>query len=121
MKHLQTYKERIVENNAFNNGDEVLIVYKLPGTEKSELIPVRIIEREAGSNMYLVSFVVDGNPYQNHDDMSVEFGKIMGPYEPVKEPISPTLQGSQPVPTDYSKASAISSGGQSNDYVLPNS
>jgi|AntAceMinimDraft_18_1070375.scaffolds.fasta_scaffold543642_1 hypothetical protein len=124
MKHIKTFNEQIFENDSSATlmpGDEVMILYKLPGAEERELVPVKIIKREQGSNSYSVSFAVEGNPYASHHDMSVQGSKIIGPYQAIKSPVSPSLQSNQPVPTDYNKAGDMGSGGISNDYSLPNS
>ena len=119
MKHLKTYK--IFEENAFGPGDQVLILYKVPGTDSRELIPVKIIKKENGSNSYLVSFHVENNPLKNHADMVVKGSKIIGPYSQLKEPINPDYLSQQPVGTDYNAPAHGGQGGVSNDLVLPNS
>ncbi len=121
MKHLKTYKIFEDVQTSFNNGDEVMILYKLPGTDKRELVPVKVIERKAGSNSYLVSFRIEGNPYTNHPDAVFKGTDIIGPYTSIQAPLSPSLSGSQPVPTDYNRPGSMSGGGVSNDLNLPNS
>jgi len=120
MKHLKTYN-LFESNDGFGNDDKVMILYKLPGTEERELMPVRIIKREPNSNSYLVSFNVEGNPYSNHADMVVKSSKLVGPYHQIEHPMSPSLTSSQPTPTDYNSAGNIGGGGVSNDVVLPSS
>lgn len=119
MKHLKTYK--IFEESGFSSDDKVMILYKLPGTDERQLVPVQVIKREAGSNSYLVSFNVEGNPFQNHPDMVVKSNKVIGPYHAIKEPMSSTYLSQQPVGTDYNNPGSGGQGGVSNDVVLPNS
>lgn len=122
MKHLKTFTEKILENKSFINGDEVMILYKIPGTEQRELVPVKIIKKIDGSNTYLVSFNIEGNPFTNQRDMIVKTNKIIGPYQSIREPSPGWAITTQPVGTDYNAADkGPSSGGVSNDYVLPNS
>lgn len=115
---MKTYDDFLYEN--YNNGDLVLILFKIEGTDKRELIPVKIIKRQNGNN-YLVSFNVEGNPIPNHDDISIKSSKIISSYSQIKEPLNPSWTKIQPVPTDYNKAGDMGAGGVTNDYVLPNS
>lgn len=117
MKYLKPYK--LFES--FGMGDEVMIFYKFPGTDRRELLPVKIIKKQPNSNSYLVSFNIEGNPLQNHQDIIVKGSKIIGPYQQIKEPINPDYLSQQPVPTDYNEPGNIGGGGVSNDFVLPNS
>lgn len=118
MKHLKTFEQ---QNAAFGPGDQVLILYKVPGSDSRELIPVKIIKKENNSNSYLVSFHVEGNPLKNHADMVIKNSKIVGPYTQTEEPLSPAYLGQQPVGTDYNAPAHGGQGGVSNDVVLPNS
>jgi len=123
MRYLKTYK--IFENEessaALGPGEKVMILYKLPGTEQRELVPVQIVKKESGTNTYLVSFQVEGNPFYNHKDMVVKGSKIIGPYHQIQEPMSPSYLSQQPTPTDYNPPGNIGGGGVSNDVTLPNS
>lgn len=119
MKHLKTY--RLFENNSLDIGSLVMILFKLPGTDQRELVPVKIIKKVNGSNSYLVSFQVQDNPFPNQPDMVVKSSKIIGPYQAIKEPLSPDYISQQPVPTDYNKAGDMGGGGVTNDVVLANS
>lgn len=119
MKHLKSYK--IFEDNAIEIGATVMILFKLPGTDDRELVPVKIEKKENGTNSYLVSFQTENNPFPNHPNMVIKASKIIGPYTAIREPMSPALTGSQPTPTDYNKAGNMGGGGVSNDVVLPNS
>lgn len=142
MKHIDTYQAFLNESNGyFGPGDTVLILFKIEGTDKREIVPVQIkkgikknaklkgepqmipvkIVKKERNNSYLVSFNVENNPLPNHQDMVIDANKIIGAFQQIKAPISPALQSNQPVTTDYSKAGYIGSGGVSNDYVLPNS
>lgn len=120
MKYLKTYK--LFEQNNFEMGDKVMIMFKLPGTDSRELVPVKIVRKINNSNTYEVSFDVEGNPFQNQKNMVVKSSKIVGPYHAIQEPLNPEYISQQPVPTDYNKADrGPGAGGISNDVVLPNS
>lgn len=120
MKHLKTFK--LFENqNSIEMGDKVLILFKVPGTDKRELVPVQIVRKINNSNSYEVTFKVENNPFQNQKNMVVKSSKIVGPYHAIREPLSPNYISQQPVPTDYNSPGNIGAGGVSNDVVLPNS
>jgi hypothetical protein len=148
MKHLKTYKifesDNKVDNKntpqnegnfvGYNKDDIVKILFKLEGSEKSEFMKVRINHRIKNSNAYSVSFKVDGNPMQNHPDITIPITEIlidketkkqkrvtkMIPSQELKQPEQ--QQSQQPVPTDYNAAGqGGQGGGPSNDFVLPNS
>ena len=123
MKYLKTYK--LFEQNSFDIGSKVMIMFKLPGTDNRELVTVKIVKNISNSNRVLVSFQVEGNPFYNHSEIEVKTSKIIGPYHDIQEPLNPDYTNTQPVGTDYNSPGKIGSGGSfvdmSNDVVLPNS
>lgn len=120
MKHIKTYKEQIFES-AYTSDDKVMILYKVPGTDKREIVPVQIVNKLQGSDSYLVSFNIEMNPFANQLDIVVPASKIIGPYTELDEPTNPAYLSQQPVGTDYNKVGDQGGGGQSNDVSLPNS
>jgi len=103
----------------FNLGDIVLILYKLPKTDKREIVPVKIIT-EDGIH-YQFSFNVQNNPFPHQRPMVFDQSMIINKTDDIKEPYKPSWTQEQPVNTDYSPAGRGSAGGVSNDMVLPNS
>ena len=103
----------------YNLGDIVLILYKVPKTNKKEMVPVKIIT-EDGIH-YQFSFDVQHNPFQHQRPMPFDKNMVINKTEDGKEPYKPAWTQEQPVNTDYSPAGRGNSGGVSNDFVLPNS
>lgn len=105
----------------YNNGDVVLILYKVPKTDKREIVPVKIIT-EDGIH-YQFSFDVQNNPFPHQRPMPFDKAMVINKTEDINvgTPMNPNLNNEQPVPTDYSPAGRGRAGGQSNDFVLPNS
>ena len=103
----------------FNLGDIVLILYKVPKTDKREMVPVKIIT-EDGIH-YQFSFDVSNNPFQHQRPIPYDKNMIVDKTEDIEKGITmnPQLNNEQPVPTDYSPAASGSGGGSSNDFVLP--
>jgi hypothetical protein len=113
-------KFKIFENlGGFNLGDIVLIMYKIPGTEKREIVPVKIIT-EDGIH-YQFAFNVQNNPFPHQRPIPFDKNMIINKTDDIKEPYKPQWTNEQPVETDYSPAARGNAGGQSNDFVLPNS
>ena len=103
----------------FNLGDIVLILYKIPKTDKREIVPVKIIT-EDGIH-YQFSFAVQNNPFPHQRPIPYDKNMVINKTDDVKEPYKPQWTQEQPVSTDYSPAARGNSGGISNDFVLPNS
>lgn len=101
----------------FNLGDTVLIMYKVPKTDKREIVPVKIVTQDGIH--YQFSFQNSERP--DIKPISFDEKMIKGKTLQTKSPTPPDYRGDQPVQTDYSPASRGRSGGQSNDFVLPNS
>ena len=111
-------KFKIFENlNGFNLGDLVLIMYKVPGTENREIVPVKIIT-ENGIH-YQFSFDAPNNPFPNQRPIPFDKRMIINKTGEIKEPYKPSWTNEQPTSTDYSPASNPNQ--MSNDFVLPNS
>jgi len=103
----------------FNLGDIVLIMYKVPKTDKKEIVPVKIIS-EDGIH-YQFSFNASTNPFPHQRPIPYDKSMIINKTEDQKEPLKPSWTNEQPVNTDYSPAARGNAGGVSNDFVLPNS
>lgn len=103
----------------FNLGDVVLILYKVPKTDKREIVPVKIIT-EDGIH-YQFSFDVKNNPFPHQRPIPFDKNMVINKTDDIKEPQNPKLNNEQPVPTDYSPAARGNAGGITNDMVLPNS
>ena len=103
----------------YNLGDTVLIMYKVPKTNKREIVPVKIIT-EDGIH-YQFSFDVANNPFQHQRPIPYDKAMVINQTDTIKEPYNPSWTQEQPVNTDYSPAAKGNSGGISNDFVLPNS
>lgn len=113
-------KFRLYEQlGGFNLGDVVLILYKIPGTDKREIVPVKIIT-EDGIH-YQFSFNVDTNPFPHQRPIPFDKNMVINKTNPIKEPYKPQWTDEQPVATDYSPAARGNAGGITNDFVLPNS
>jgi len=103
----------------YNLGDIVLILYKVPKTDKREIVPVKIIQ-EDGIH-YQFSFDVQNNPFPHQRPIPYDKAMVVNKTDDIKEPYKPQWTQEQPVNTDYSPAARGNSGGVSNDFVLPNS
>jgi hypothetical protein len=105
----------------YNNGDIVLIMYKVPKTDKREIVPVKIIT-EDGIH-YQFSFDASDNPFPHQRPIPFDKSMIINKTGDVKDgtPMEPHLNNEQPVETDYSPAARGNAGGVTNDMVLPNS
>lgn len=105
----------------FNLGDIVLILYKVPKTDKREIVPVKIIT-EDGIH-YQFSFNVQANPFPHQRPIPYDKSMVVNKTDDIENntPRNPNLNDEQPVPTDYSPAARGNAGGISNDFVLPNS
>jgi hypothetical protein len=101
----------------YNLGDVVLILYKVPKTDKREIVPVKIIT-EDGIH-YQFSFNAQNNPFPHQRPIPFDKAMIINKSEDQKEPYSPKWIDEQPMSTDYSPASNPNQ--ISNDFVLPNS
>ena len=64
---IKKYEQFIFEQqlNGFNDGEVVYILYKIPGTDKREVVPVRIQNNSTGG--YKFWFNVEGNPFPNQE------------------------------------------------------
>lgn len=100
----------------FNLGDTVLIMYKVPKTDKREIVPVKIIT-EDGIH-YQFSFNVSDNPFPHQRPIPFDKNMIINKTDNIQEPYKPAWTQDQPVETDYSPASGTK---VTNDFVLPNS
>ena len=128
MKHLKSYKEKIFESD-IQKGTIGKILYKIPGTDKTEVVQVKVLGDINNSNVVDVISITDvGNIPKGTKIAGVTASQIMyNKDKPLMEEepkgvVNPLLQGSQPTPTDYNKGGAtIGSGGVSNDVTLPNS
>ena len=105
----------------YNNGDIVLILYKVPKTDKREIVPVKIIT-ENGIH-YQFSFDVQNNPFPHQRPIPFDKAMVINKTSEIESetPMNPSLNSEQPVPTDYSPAGGGGGRGVSNDFVLPNS
>jgi len=105
----------------YNLGDTVLIMYKVPKTEKREIVPVKIITEDGIHQQF--SFNVGNNPFPHQRPIPFDKAMIINKTGEIENetPMNPSLNSEQPVPTDYSPAARGNAGGISNDYVLPNS
>lgn len=101
----------------FNLGDIVLILYKVPKTDKREIVPVKIIT-EDGIH-YQFSFNVQANPFPHQRPIPYDKAMVVNKTDDIKEPYKPSWTQEQPMSTDYSPASNPNQ--MSNDFVLPNS
>ena len=101
----------------YNLGDIVLILYKVPKTDKREIVPVKIIT-EDGIH-YQFSFNVQNNPFPHQRPIPYDKAMVINKTEDIKAPYSPSWVGEQPMSTDYSPASNPNQ--VTNDFVLPNS
>lgn len=101
----------------FNLGDTVLIMYKVPKTDKREIVPVKIIT-EDGIH-YQFSFNVENNPFPHQRPIPFDKNMIINKTDQIKEPYKPAWTQDQPCSTDYSPASNPNQ--ITNDFVLPNS
>jgi hypothetical protein len=103
----------------FNLGDTVLIMYKVPKTDKREIVPVKIIT-EDGIH-YQFSFNASDNPFPHQRPIPFDKNMIINKTSEIEgeTPMNPKLNSEQPVATDYSPASNPNQ--ITNDFVLPNS
>jgi len=101
----------------YNLGDIVLILYKVPKTDKREIVPVKIIT-EDGIH-YQFSFNVKENPFPHQRPIPFDKNMVINKTEDIKEPYKPSWTQEQPMSTDYSPASNPNQ--ITNDFVLPNS
>lgn len=99
----------------FNLGDQVLIMYKVPKTDKREVVSVKIISTDGIH--YQFSFENSIFPHQR----PIPFDKAMviNKTDTIKEPYKPSWTSTQPVETDYSPPDNPNQ--MTNDFVLPNS
>ena len=105
----------------FNLGDTVLIMYKVPKTDKREIVPVKIVTQDGIH--YQFSFDVENNPFQHQRPIPFDKNMVINKTNDVEngKPMDSKLKNEQPVPTDYAPAGRGNAGGISNDFVLPNS
>lgn len=101
----------------FNLGDIVLILYKVPKTDKREIVPVKIIT-EDGIH-YQFSFNVQANPFPHQRPIPYDKAMVVNKTDDIKEPYSPKWTNEQPMSTDYSPAANPNQ--MTNDFSLPNS
>jgi hypothetical protein len=101
----------------FNLGDIVLILYKVPKTDKREIVPVKIIT-EDGIH-YQFSFNVQANPFPHQRPIPYDKSMVVNKTDDIKEPYKPSWTQEQPMSTDYSPAANPNQ--MTNDFVLPNS
>lgn len=106
----------------YNLGDMVLILYKIPKTEKREMVPVKIIT-EDGIH-YQFSFNTANNPFPHQRPIPFDKTMIINKTADINSVRNPNQSGAsdngQLTPTDYSNTPAYG-GKTSNDFVLPNS
>ena len=109
------------ENGGFDLGDTVLIMYKVPKTDKREVVPVVIITEDGIHKQF--SFNVSNNPFPHQRPIPYDKNMIINKTDTIENgtPMNPKMNNEQPVATDYSPAARGNSGGISNDFVLPNS
>lgn len=100
----------------YNLGDTVLIMYKIPKTDKREIVPVKIIT-EDGIH-YQFSFNVENNPFPHQRPIPFDKNMIINKTDQIKEPFKPAWTQTQPVSTDYSPPDNPNQ--ITNDFVLPN-
>lgn len=115
-------KFRLYEQlGGYNLGDIVLILYKVPKTDKREIVPVKIIS-EDGIH-YQFSFNVQNNPFPHQRPIPYDKGMVINKTGELdnEKPMDPHLNNEQPVETDYSPAARGNAGGITNDLHLPNS
>lgn len=109
----------------YNLGNIVFILYKVPGTDKREIVPVKIIT-ENGIN-YQFSFNVQNNPFPHQRPIPFDKNMVINKSEEIKEPRDPHMNPPNDMtPTDYDATSGGPFGSDnthklSNDFVLPNS
>lgn len=105
----------------YNLGDTVLIMYKVPKTDKREIVPVNIIT-EDGIH-YQFSFNASTNPFSHQRPIPFDKNMIVNKTGEIENetPMNPKLNSEQPVPTDYSPAARGNAGGIDNSMVSPNS
>lgn len=101
----------------FNLGDNVLIMYKVPKTDKREIVPVKIVT-EDGIH-YQFSFDVQNNPFPHQRPIPFDKNMVINKTADLKEPYKPSWTQEQPVETDYSPASNPNAA-PVNAMVLPN-
>jgi len=101
----------------YNLGDTVTIEYKTDEKKHAKEFDVIIISQDGIH--YQFSFQNSERP--DIKPISFDEKMIKGKTLQTKSPTPPDYRGDQPVQTDYSPASRGRSGGQSNDFVLPNS
>ena len=101
----------------FNLGDVVLILYKVPKTDKREIVPVKIITEDGIHHQF--SFNVQANPFPHQRPIPYDKAMIINKTDDIKEPYKPSWTQEQPMSTDYSPASNPNQ--MTNDFVLPNS
>lgn len=101
----------------FNLGDTVLIMYKVPSTEKREIVPVKIITDDGIH--YKFSFNVSNNPFIHQRPIPFDKNMIVNKTDDIKEPYKPSWTNEQPMSTDYSPAANPNQ--ITNDFVLPTS
>lgn len=102
--------------NGYNLDDIVLILYKIPRTDKREIVPVKIIT-EDGIH-YQFSFNVQNNPFPHQRPIPYDKNMVINKTEDIKEPLKPSWTQEQPMSTDYSPAANPNQ--ITNDFVLPN-
>ena len=101
----------------YNLGDTVLIMYKVPKTDKREIVPVKIVT-EDGIH-YQFSFDVQNNPFPHQRPIPFDKNMVINKTDTIKEPYKPSWTQEQPMSTDYSPASNPNQ--MTNYFVLPNS
>jgi len=103
----------------FNLGDIVFILYKVPKTDKREMVPVKIVTEDGIHHQF--SFDVSNNPFQHQRPIPYDKSMIVDKTEDIEKgiPKDPNLNNEQPVPTDYSPAARGNAGGITNDFSLP--
>lgn len=101
----------------YNLGDTVLILYKVPKTDKREIVPVKIITDDGIH--YQFTFNVSNNPFPHQRPMPFDKNMIINKTDQIKEPYKPSWTQEQPMSTDYSPAANPNQ--ITNDFVLPNS
>jgi hypothetical protein len=100
MKYLMDYKMFESLSSKYKRGDKVVIKYYLTG----DLVPVKILE-DYGRKGYLVSFNVEGNPFQNSPNMRISKKDVVRPYKLTNDPV--TFHNPLNIPNDFIRRDMI--------------
>ena len=105
------------QSGGFDLGDTVLIMYKVPKTDKREVVPVKIVTEDGIHRQF--SFDVANNPFPHQRPIPFDNNMVINKTDSIKEPYKPAWTSEQPCSTDYSPAANPNQ--ITNDFVLPNS